>query len=249
MLPTMLGVSLKTYFTHARTMEWLGTVAELLDHDEAVRQGQVEFFAAPTFPALKDAISILGKHAVAAQDVAPTEPGAYTGEVSAEELAEIGVQLVEIGHAERRSLFGETDDTVRQKCRRTLDVGLTPLVCVGEAQQQDPTATAELVVEQAKGALLNGREGVEARVVLAYEPFWAIGASRPAPADYVQQVCRTVKSRLAQQFPQLVLLYGGSAGPGTLTSLDSAVDGLFLGRFAHDTANVKAILAEAGKRL
>lgn len=247
MRTTMLGVSLKTYFTHARTLEWMRSIAALLGRTDAVRDGLVEFFVAPTFPSLKDAVRILEPGAVAAQDVAATAPGAYTGEVSAEELAEIGVRFVEIGHAERRSLFGETDDVVRAKCVRALNVGLTPLLCVGEPEQQDPEATAEIVIAQAKDALLAGSEDrLDARVVLAYEPYWAIGAPHAAPAEYVQAVCRSVKAQLRHSLPNLVLLYGGSAGPGTLTALGPAVDGLFLGRFAHEVQNVEAILREVG---
>ena len=243
--PLLLGVSLKMYFTHERSLAWMRQIAEILAASPAVAGGDVEFFVAPTFPALKDAVRILQPHAVGAQDVAATDLGAYTGEVSAAELAEIGVSLVEIGHAERRRLFGEDDDAVQAKCGQALAHGLTPLLCVGEPEQVDPEETAALVVSQARSALLTDTELVRDRVVLAYEPYWAIGAAQAAPAEYVQQVCRLVKERLRDQLPGMLLVYGGSAGPGTLSALGDAVDGLFLGRFAHDPANVAAILTEA----
>lgn len=243
--PALLGVSLKMYFTHERTLEWMRQVAGILSASQAVADGDIEFFVAPSFPALKDAVEILHPNPVGAQDVAATDLGAYTGEVSAAELAEIGVSLVEIGHAERRRYFGEDDETFRAKCRQVLNHDLTPLLCVGEPERQDPVDTVARVVSQASHALLGESDQVTERVVLAYEPYWAIGAAEAAPAEYVQQVCRLVKEQLQDRLPAMRLIYGGSAGPGTLTSLGDAVDGLFLGRFAHDPANVEAIIQEA----
>ena len=246
---TLLGVSLKSYFTHQRTLGWMRDVAALLEENAGVRDGRVEFFVAPTFVGLKDALRILDPHPVAAQDVSATGLGAYTGEVPAEELAEIGVSLVEIGHAERRRYFGETDDDFRAKCSRVMEHGMWPLLCVGEPEHQNPASTAQVVVQQARHALLGDEVStVETPVVLAYEPYWAIGAPEPAPADYVQDVCRIVREELEPSFGNLSILYGGSAGPGTLTSLGDAVDGLFLGRFAHDPENVRRILEEAAQR-
>jgi triosephosphate isomerase len=84
------------------------------------------------------------------------------------------------------------------------------------------------------------------RVIMAYEPHWAIGAPRPAPTDHVADVCRRVRAGLTDHVPDLAVIYGGSAGPGLLADLDDTVDGLFLGRFAHDPQAVAGVLADAG---
>ncbi len=246
--PTILGVSLKMYFAHERSLTWMRQVAAILADASAMTAGEVEFFAVPSFPALKDAVEILRPHAVGAQDVAATDLGAYTGEVSAAELAEIGVSIVEVGHAERRLLFGEDDAVVHAKCQQVLGHGLTPLLCVGEPSRVSSEEAATLVVSQVRSALLVDAAILREQVVIAYEPHWAIGAPDAAPPDHVREVCRLVKNQLDADLPNLRLLYGGSAGPGTLTALGSAVDGLFLGRFAHDPANVAEILEEASAR-
>lgn len=242
----LLGTSLKMYFGHQQTLQWAQAVAEILAASPAVADGRVEFFVAPAFPALPETVRILAPHPVAAQDVAAAEPGAFTGEVSAAELAEIGVRLVEIGHAERRRLFGETDATIATKCAVALRHGLTPVLCVGEREPEDAAAAARIVVDQVDAALSGPlRDTPDRQVIVAYEPHWAIGAAEPAPAAYVREVCGPAREQLQDRYPGLVMLYGGSAGPGTLTALGDAVDGLFLGRFVHDPHNVAAVIDEA----
>lgn len=242
----VLGTSLKMYFSHARTLEWARSVAEILASSPAVTEGLVEFFVVPTYPALREVIQILEPNPVAAQNVASTELGPFTGEVSAAELAEIGVRMVEIGHAERRRLLGETDEQIAIKCSLVMRHGMTPLICVGEEKAGSPDEAASVVVTQVESALAPAREqGAVGRVIVAYEPHWAIGAAAPAPAAYVREVCRSAGEQLRTRYDDIALLYGGSAGPGTLTSLGDAVDGLFLGRFVHDPRNVKRVIDEA----
>lgn len=242
----ILGTSLKMYFSHARTLEWTRSVAKILASSPAVTEGLVEFFVVPSYPALREVIQILKPNPVAAQNVASTEPGPFTGEVSAAELAEIGVSMVEIGHAERRRLLGETDEQIATKCSLVMRHGMTPLICVGEEKAGSPEEAARTVVAQVDSALASARErGTIGRVIVAYEPHWAIGADAPAPADYVRDVCGSAGDQLKARYGDLALLYGGSAGPGVLTSLGSAVDGLFLGRFVHDPRNVKRVIDEA----
>ncbi|QGF23522.1 triose-phosphate isomerase family protein [Raineyella fluvialis] len=246
----VLGTSLKMYFSHARTLAWAKDVAAILAAAPAVADGRVEFFVAPSFPALPEAVRILAPHPVAAQDVAAAETGAFTGEVSAGELAEIGVRLVEIGHAERRRLFRETDAEIAAKCAVVLGQGMTPVLCVGEPEAGDPSTAADVVVDQVDAALSAALPATTPRrVIVAYEPHWAIGAAEPAPAAYVQETCGIARERLLQRYPGLTLLYGGSAGPGTLTALGDAVDGLFLGRFVHDPRNLAAVIDEASALL
>jgi triosephosphate isomerase len=155
-------------------------------------------------------------------------------------LAELGVALVELGHAERRSHFGEDDAVVGRKVRAAAAAGLAPLLCVGEQAQGSPAAAAEHCLRQVRAAV--GPVGASpAGLMLAYEPVWAIGAARPAPHDYVNQVAALLRARLG---PGIPVLYGGSAGPGLLPRL-TAVDGLFLGRFAHEPSHLGLVLDEA----
>ena len=159
-------------------------------------------------------------------------------------LAELGVRLVEIGHAERRRHFGEDDAMVALKTRAADDAGLTPLLCVGETGRAQPAAAADHVYAQIESAV-DGDWDLAGRLVVAYEPVWAIGAAEPAGADYVSDVIRRLRDLLAAAgVPELPVIYGGSAKPGLLPTLDG-VSGLFLGRFAHDPANFGRVLDEA----
>jgi triosephosphate isomerase len=155
-------------------------------------------------------------------------------------LAELGVSLVEIGHAERRALFGEDDGVVARKVRAAVDAGLTPLLCIGEQARTGPEEAAAVCLSQVRAAVAGDEELVR-RLVLAYEPVWAIGADRPAAPDYVNAVAALIREGLGAACP---VIYGGSAGPGLLPQLP-AVDGLFLGRFAHDAGNLGRVLDEA----
>jgi len=245
-----IGVSLKMYFTHARTIAWATELAALAERHPAVRQGVVELFAVPTFPALVPVREALagGSVRLGAQDVATDDSGAFTGEVSAVELAEIGVTLAEIGHAERRRLYAEDDAVVAAKTAAALRNGVTPLLCVGEPEQAPAAVAALEVASQVDSALeVARRAGTEGPLVVAYEPVWAIGAPQPAPVEHIAAVVAALEAHLAEQ-PGLAgsrVLYGGSAGPGLLTALGGTVGGLFLGRFAHDVAAVEQILDEA----
>ena len=231
-MTTTVGVSLKMYFGHSDALEWCRQVAAL-----QVPEG-VELFVIPSFPAIPAALEIFGGSVtVGAQDLFWEDRGAYTGEVSGAELAELGVGVVEVGHAERRRLFGETEEVVALKTAAALRNGLTPVLCIGEPERS-PDAAAHCIA-QLEAALA----GAPARrVIVAYEPVWAIGAAQPAPAEYIRAVTAELKKT------GHTVIYGGSAGPGLLTALGDDVDGVFLGRFAHDVAALAAVLDEAAAR-
>lgn len=221
----LVAVSTKAYFGAGHTRSWVRAVAAL---GPVAAAGGVELAVLPTFPLLESTAATLADSGVAwgAQDVAASDAGQQTGEVLAGTLAELGCSYIEVGHAERRSLFGEDDATVRAKVGRVVAHSMVPLVCVGEANRTDPDDAAAYSVAQLTDAL---RDVPDAAVVVAYEPVWAIGAPRPAPA--------------AHGGPSRVL-YGGSAAPGTATALHGAVDGLFLGRFAHDVNALRTVVEE-----
>ena len=189
---------------------------------------------------------------VGAQDLAAADSGAYTGEVSGAELAEVGVRFVEVGHAERRRLFGETEAVVAAKTAAALRNGLTPVLCLGEPEPVEATDAAAEVVRQLHAALADAPPGP---LIVAYEPIGAIGAPEPAPAAHIATVARRLRTELDALEPLDALdaragssvIYGGSAGPGLLAALDGAVDGLFLGRFAHDPDALASVLDEAAE--
>jgi triosephosphate isomerase len=219
---SLAGVSLKLYFGVARTRAWLEAVAEL-EHG-------AELFVLPSFVSLPDARDVLQGSAVGygAQDL-HYDTGAYTGEVSAAQLTELGCTHAEVGHAERRALFGETDAITARKAAAAIDAGLTPVVCVDGAAQMDAVLTA---VPR------------DADLIFAYEPVQFIGAPAPAPASLITDTALQLKARYAGRPGRTRLIYGGSAGPGLYPEIAGAVDGLFLGRFAHDIDNLRTVLAE-----
>jgi triosephosphate isomerase len=241
-----VGVSLKTYFGHERAREWFLAVADRAGAHPAVASGDVRFFVIPTYLQIPAALEAFAGTPVliGAQNVSEYEAGAYTGEVTAAELAEVGVAVAEIGHAERRRLFGETDEVVAAKTATALRHGVTPVLCVGESERVAETDAAAATVMQLEADLADAQAGP---VIVAYEPVWAIGASEPAPVQHIVTVARALRSWLEERSDRAgsAVIYGGSAGPGLLAELGGAVDGLFLGRFAHDVEALVSVLDDA----
>lgn len=239
-----VGVSTKMYLGYQASLDWLAGVRNQVLARPALA-GKVEVFVAPSFPVLESARRILdGSGVLLSAQNSSAEGGALTGEVSPTILAELGVELVEVGHADRRRLFGEDDAVVALKTAAVATAGMTPLLCIGESGQGTSAGAVEFCFQQVRSAL--GGTLTPAAVILAYEPVWAIGAGKPAPPEYVNDVIGGLRGRLAEHFggSSPAIVYGGSAGPGLLPLLES-VDGLFLGRFAHDPANLGMVLDEA----
>lgn len=245
---TIVGVSLKAYLGHAETVAWCRAVAGIAREHPATGGGEAELVVLPSYLSVPAAVGILdGVAAVGAQDLAAEDAGAFTGEVPGGQIAELGCRFVEVGHAERRRLFGETDEVVRRKADAALRSGLVPILCVGEEERGGAEGAAAACVGQLDNALALAREsGHGGRIVVAYEPLWAIGADEPASDAHIMAVCRRLRSRVdgLDAHPGSAVIYGGSAGPGLLTRVADAVDGLFLGRRAHDPAGLAAVLDE-----
>ncbi|KHL04903.1 triose-phosphate isomerase family protein [Sinomonas humi] len=248
MAPCLVGVSLKMYFSHAKTVAWCRDIAEVARAHPAVRDGAAQLFVVPTYLSVPAAVDLLrGVAMVGAQDLATEDAGALTGEVSGAEIAEVGCRVVEVGHAERRRLFGETDAVVRAKTDAALRNGLTPILCVGEAERGAPESVAQECMRQVDDALSTARAaGRCGRVIVAYEPLWAIGADAPAKPDYIRSVCGRLRRHLESftDFEGSRVIYGGSARPGLLREIADDVDGLFLGRFAHRAEALEEVLDE-----
>lgn len=252
--PTLLGVSLKMYFGHHETLNWARRIGDIASRHPAVTGGLTEVFVLPAFPGIVPLHSIFAGTGVAvgAQDLAVDDHGPFTGEVSGRYLKEIGCAYAEVGHAERRRLFGEGDTTVAAKTAAALRNGLTPVLCVGELDPAGPDEAANRTVAELERIMdtASHQGGGSGRIVVAYEPQWAIGAPRPASAEHITTVCAALARWLdaRPQYATSRVIYGGSAGPGLLGTLGDAADGLFLGRFAHDPKAVELILDEMSGR-
>ena len=163
--------------------------------------------------------------------------GAYTGEISAQMLSSMGVNIVIIGHSERRQYFGETDVTVQKRVRAALDAGLTVILCVGETlEQREQGITSELVAMQTKIALGGVSEEELKRIIIAYEPVWAIGTGKTATAQQANEVCHTIRECIASVYSQaaadgITIQYGGSMNAGNAAELlaQPDVDGGLIG--------------------
>ena len=174
---------------------------------------------------------------IGAQNCHWAESGAYTGEVSAKMLAAMQVPYVIVGHSERRTYFGDSDVTVRDRLRAALDNGLCGILCVGETlEQREQGITSELVAMQVKIAL----QGVSAeelkKVIIAYEPVWAIGTGKTATAEQANEVCALIRATVASLYGQdaadgLTIQYGGSMNAGNAAELlaQPDVDGGLIG--------------------
>jgi L-erythrulose 1-phosphate isomerase len=240
-----VGVSTKMYLGYQDSLDWLEQLRQEVDARPALAAGRVVPFVIPSFPVLPAAREILaGTPVVLGGQNCGWADGPWTGEVSPSMLAELGARLVEIGHAERRRHFAEDEAMIALKVRAAVDAGLSPLLCVGEETTGDSAAAAGFVYAQISAAV-RGDWDLAARILIAYEPVWAIGAAEPAGADYVSAVVGRLRTLLAGHgLGELPIIYGGSAKPGLFPTLDG-VSGLFLGRFAHDAANFGKVLDEA----
>ena len=163
--------------------------------------------------------------AVGAENLYFEPSGAYTGEVSADMLKDLGVKYVIIGHSERRQYFGETDITVNKKVHAALEAGLHPIICVGESlEQREMGVTMELIALQVRSALSNVPAEKVRKCIIAYEPIWAIGTGRTATAEQAAEVCTAIRASIRN-------LYGGSMNPKNAAELlaQPDVDGGLIG--------------------
>ncbi len=244
-----IGISLKMYFGQRQTTDWCQAVAALAARHPAVARQAVELFVLPAAPLIAPVLRIFSGTPVrvGAQNLSGADRGAFTGEISGALLRELGCRYAEIGHAERRRLFGEDNLDAAAKVAACWRNDLTPVLCVGEPAESSPREALQWCVAEVDEVLTRAATGGPGRAVLGYEPHWAIGRAEPAPVPHIRQVCSGLRQWLAgrEEFAGSRVIYGGSAGPGLLTSVRDSADGLFLGRFAHDPAALEAILDEA----
>jgi triosephosphate isomerase len=219
------------------------TVAEAVALVEEIRKGAAtapaDSLVAPPYTALGAAVAAAkgSSLAVAAQNMHFEKEGAYTGEVSAAMLRDIGVTHVILGHSERRQYFAETDDGVARKTKVALASGLVPISCVGETLAEREAGRTMEVVGRQVNAILDAVTADEAKqVVIAYEPVWAIGTGKVAMPEQAQEVHAFIRTRIAARHGQPVadvlrILYGGSVKPDNVQGLMALpdVDGALVG--------------------
>ncbi len=206
------------------------------------------------FPYLAQAQTLLagGRLGWGAQDVSAHRQGAYTGEVAAEMAAEFGASFAIVGHSERRAYHRESAECVGIKAQRALEAGLTPIVCVGETlEEREAGRTEKVVGEQLEAVLAKLSTQDAARIVIAYEPVWAIGTGRSASAQQAQDVHAFLRARVAAKdagAARVPLLYGGSVKPDNAEELfrQPDIDGGLIGGASLKSGDFLAICEAAG---
>jgi triosephosphate isomerase len=212
----------------------------------------VEIIVAPSFTVLGKVSEFLSgsRIAVAGQDCFWQEEGAFTGEVSPGMLVDAGCSHVIIGHSERRQYFGETDETVNRKIKAALHAGLSTIVCIGETlAERESGETFTVIEQQLKGGLLDISAVDLQKIVVAYEPVWAIGTGRTASDEQAQEAHSFIRTLLAKLYSQpdsgaVRILYGGSVKPENIGSLMSRpdIDGALVGGASLSAASFAAII-------
>ena len=217
--------------------------------------GDADVVLAPPFTALAAVAEACRgtRVAVSGQNLHWAAEGAFTGEISAGMLTGAGASHVILGHSERRQLFGEDDAAVARKARAAIDAGLTPIVCIGETlAQREAGETLAVLGRQVEGSLAGVTPAEIARLVVAYEPVWAIGTGRTATPDQAQDAHAHIRRRLAdlggtEAADRCRLLYGGSVKPANAESIAGRadVDGALVGGASLDPAAFAEIVAAA----
>lgn len=276
----LILTSSKSYFSPARSLAYL---TSLLDPDEGIiplSHPDVLLGFIPDFLTIYPSTQILNTYTTQSKsDPDPTpaqwplqlgaqdcfwekDHGAYTGEVVPAGLQALGVSIVELGHAERRKMLAETNETTAKKAAAASACGMVPLVCIGEVEKPGNgpmSASIGNAMRQLRPQIESVLLAVpaDAPVILAYEPVWAIGVAQPAGVDYIgpvieaiRDVVKGVQSKSGRS-GQTKVIYGGSAGPGLWSGqanggngLGKYADGIFLGRFAHEISNMKKVVDE-----
>jgi len=231
--------------------EALALVRELRGMVSVLRD-KVEIVLAPPFVALHPVAKAIedSNLKLAAQNCHWEASGAFTGEVSAPMLKELGCAYVILGHSERRQFFGETDETVNKRAQAVLKAGLLPILCVGETlAEREAGRTLEVVERQVKGGLAGFGAGDVARFVLAYEPVWAIGTGRTATTAQAQEVHAAIRAQLSRLYDggtaeQVRIQYGGSVKPDNAVELlgQKDVDGALVGGASLKAGDFAAIV-------
>lgn len=234
----LFGTNWKMNKTRQEASDYTSRLLELLESTRAIERAQV--FVIPPFTAIHAVKrASRGKLWTGAQNMHWADWGAYTGEISAPMLIDLGADLVELGHAERRRYFNETDSEINRKVQSALRYALRPLICVGEsAEDKEFGVGRETLSRQIKIALCGVEPMQAARLIIAYEPVWAIGRdSASATPGHVRSMRELIRAVLGEIFGPGIstcvpVIYGGDVNAGNCAALlkEGRVDGLFVGR-------------------
>jgi triosephosphate isomerase len=245
-----LAANWKMHKTTEETERFLG---EFLP--QVPDSGGPEVVVCPSFTSLQAAVEhcFQSRVRVAAQNMHEADEGAFTGEVSAPMLLDLGVDGVILGHSERRAYFNETDEALARKVPVALGAGLEPILCVGENEEQrDADETEQVLTRQIKADLADVPDARLSEVVIAYEPIWAIGTGRTATPEQAQEAIAFIRALVAERSPEAGeatrILYGGSVKPDNAAELigQPDVDGALVGGASLDPADFAAIVKVAG---
>lgn len=192
---------------------------------------------------------------IGAQNVYYEESGAFTGEISAPMLKDLGVHYVIAGHSERRELFGESDSDVNKKVHAVIEAGMVPIICVGETEaERDLGEHTAKVAGQVKAALEGISPKAASELVIAYEPIWAIGTGRSATSDDANAMCASIRTEVEKLYDKGIadsvrILYGGSVKPATIEDLmsKSDVDGALVGGASLKSDDYTALISGAAR--
>ncbi len=237
----------KMYKTRAETLAFFRDFLPLVESSR-----HCDIVVAPPFTAIGAAAEAARgtKIAIAGQDLYWQTEGAFTGEVSGKMLAESGCAYVIVGHSERRQYFGETDESVQRKTKAALEAKLTPIVCVGELlAEREGNQTEAVLKRQFDGALTALTPAEFSRILIAYEPVWAIGTGRTATPEIAAEAHRFIRGLAAAQFTHeqgsaLRILYGGSVKPDNIKGLmaQAEIDGALVGGASLDAKSFAEIV-------
>lgn len=237
----LVGVNLKMYMDRDQTLSWLDSALVGL---HKLKDQDVELFLLPSAALISDCLLRTSESelSIGAQNISAHDSGAFTGEISPQLVRQMGCTYALVGHYERRTIFNENDEVISQKIGACIRNGLVPILCIGELSTEESSAEAE-VKAQIRSAL-QGQENLK-KIVIAYEPTWAIGVEHPASAEHINKMCSIIRAELeSMNIENFQLLYGGSAGEGLFEMISQTCDGLFLGRRSHDPHAYLAIVQE-----
>ena len=247
---TVIAGNWKMNKTPSEALEYVKELAPIADNADC------DVIACVPFVCLQNALASAAgsKLKIGAQNLHWEAKGAYTGEISADMLKDLGVEYVIIGHSERRQYFAETDVTVNKKVVSALAAGLKPILCVGELlAEREQGITAEIVRMQTKVALLGVAKESLKDIIIAYEPVWAIGTGKTATSDQADEVCGIIRDVIAELYDKdaaegTTIQYGGSMNAGNAKELLSKyhVDGGLIGGASLKSADF-GIIVDAAK--
>ncbi|MFV0551190.1 MAG: triose-phosphate isomerase [Anaerorhabdus sp.] len=229
--------------TCKETVEFINAIEPVL-HDAA------DYGVGAPFTALKDATATAKNLIIAAENCHFEDNGAFTGEVSVPMLEELNVKYCIIGHSERRTMFGDTDETVNKKAKRLVKAGITPILCIGETEAQyDAGQTEKVIRDQLTGSLADMCADCVKDIVIAYEPIWAIGTGKSASKDDAQNCCAIVRDQVRKMYGNdaaegVRVQYGGSVKPENIKEYMACedIDGALIGGASLKVDSFTAII-------